>query len=64
MTPKQKTSEHYKRFSSALHRVLQVSKSDLNQMLADEKHANAGKPKRGPKPKRSSASGHASGDKD
>jgi hypothetical protein len=52
--------EHFARFSSALRRVLQVSKSDLNQMLADEKRANAGKPKRGPKPKHSSASGHAS----
>jgi hypothetical protein len=31
---------------------MRVSKSDLNQMLADEKKANEGKPKRGPKPKR------------
>jgi len=53
-------SESYARFSSALRRVLQVSKTDLNQMLADEKRANAGKPKRGPKPKHSSASGHVS----
>jgi hypothetical protein len=60
MKPARNASEHYQRFSSALHRVLQVSKTDLNQMLADEKCANAGKPKRGPKPKNSSASGHAS----
>jgi hypothetical protein len=53
-------SEHYARFSSALRRVLQVSKTDLNRMLADEKLAKVGKPKPGPKPKRSSVSGHAS----
>ena len=38
-------------FESALRRVLRVSKTDLNQMLAEEKRANQGKPKRGPKPK-------------
>jgi hypothetical protein len=37
-------------FESALRKVLRVSKSDLTQMLADEKKANEGKPKRGPKP--------------
>jgi hypothetical protein len=39
-------------FEGALRKVLRVSKDDLNQMLADEKKANEGKPKRGPKPKR------------
>jgi hypothetical protein len=39
-------------FQSALRKVLRVSKSDLNQMLAEEKKAREGKPKRGPKPKR------------
>jgi hypothetical protein len=38
-------------FEGALRKVLRVSKSDLNQMLADEKKANEGKPKRGPKPR-------------
>ena len=38
-------------FQNALRKVLRVSKSDLNQLLADEKKANEGKPKRGPKPK-------------
>jgi hypothetical protein len=38
-------------FQNALKKVLQVSKSELNQMLADEKKANQGKLKRGPKPK-------------
>jgi len=58
-TPQQK----FDRFQDALRSVGQVSKNDLDQMLADEKIANAGKPKRGPKPK-TSASGHAVSDKD
>jgi uncharacterized protein (DUF4415 family) len=45
-----------------LSKVLQVSKADLNEMIAEEKRANAGKPKRGPKPK-TSASDRVSGDK-
>ncbi|HEY7097451.1 MAG TPA: hypothetical protein VH437_12050 [Terriglobales bacterium] len=57
-----KNSANYERFTSALKKVLQVSKTDLNRMLEDERRANAGKPKRGPKPK-SLASGHASGEK-
>ena len=56
-----KHSPEYTRFDSAMRTILQVSKTDLNRMLAEEKIANAGKPKRGPKP-RSSASGHASGE--
>jgi len=56
MSAKQNTPE-MQRFNNALRNVLQVSKSDLNKMLADEKRANAGKPKPGPKPK-TSASGH------
>ncbi|HYW36738.1 MAG TPA: hypothetical protein VE957_01380 [Terriglobales bacterium] len=54
-TPDQKFAS----FTSALRRVLRVSKTDLNQMLANEKVANRGKKKPGPKPRRSSASGHA-----
>jgi len=46
-TPEQK----FARFNGALRRVLRVSKDDLNQMLADERMANQGKPKRGPKPR-------------
>jgi len=38
-------------FDSALRKVLRVSKSDLNEMLAEEKKVREGKPKRGPKPK-------------
>ena len=50
-----------KRFNDALRSVVQVSKNDLNKMLAEEKKANEGKPKRGPKPK---AFGHAVSKKD
>jgi hypothetical protein len=56
-----KHSDEYTRFDSAMRTILQVSKTDLNRMLAEEKIANAGKPKRGPKP-RTSASGLASGE--
>lgn len=48
------------RFESALKSVLSVSKSDMKKMLADEKAANAGKPKRGPKPKTSASGREAS----
>jgi hypothetical protein len=43
-------------FKEALGKVLQVSKKDLTELLAEEKAANADKPKRGPKPKRIVAS--------
>jgi len=54
----QSKSPEMRRFKDALRSVLSVSKSDLNEMLADEKQANAGKLKPGPKAK-TSASGHA-----
>jgi hypothetical protein len=41
------------RFHDALRSVVQVSKDDLNKMLAADKKAKEGKPKRGPKPKAS-----------
>jgi hypothetical protein len=44
-------------FESALRTVLKVSKSDLNQMLAEEKQAKEGKPKPGPKPRHRGESG-------
>jgi hypothetical protein len=37
------------RFNDALRQVMRVSKDDLKEILADEKAANAHKPKRGPK---------------
>ena len=57
MSAKQNTPD-LQRFNTALRSVLQVSKADMQQMLEDEKRANAGKLKPGPKPK-TSASGHA-----
>lgn len=50
-----------RRFNDALRSVVQVSKNDLNKMLADEKEANEGKPKRGPKPKASGRAASARG---
>jgi len=49
-------------FKQALRTVLSVSKTELKRRLELEKIANAGKPKRGPKPK-CSASDRASDDK-
>jgi hypothetical protein len=61
MSMSQPKTAEMRRFENALRSVLRVSKTDLNQMLAAEKLANAGKPKRGPKPK-TSASDHAVSD--
>ena len=49
-----------RKFQDALKSVLSVSKSDMQKMLAEEKAANAGKPKRGPKPKTSVSGREAS----
>lgn len=57
-------SPEVQRFESALKSVLLVSKSDMQKMLADEKRANEGKPKRGPKPKSASVSARAGHEKD
>ncbi len=62
MKSKAQHSAEYQNFDNAMRRVLQVSKSELQKRLDAEKLANAGKPKRGPKPK-TSASGHAANDK-
>ena len=53
-------SAEYTNFENAMRVLVRVPKAEVTRMLAEEKLANAGKPKRGPKPK---ASGHASGDK-
>jgi hypothetical protein len=45
-------STEYQNFDNAMRRVLQVSKTELQQRLEAEKLANSGKPKRGPKPKK------------
>jgi type VI protein secretion system component VasF len=57
-----KASAEYTNFENAMRTILKVSKADVTRAMAEEKLANAGKPKRGPKPK-TSASGHASGDR-
>jgi hypothetical protein len=54
-----KPSAEYMNFENAMRVLVQVPKAEVNRVMAEEKLANAGKPKRGPKPK---ASGHASGD--
>lgn len=54
-----KPTDEYTTFQNALRQVLQVSKTELNRREAAYKAANAGKPKRGPKPK-TSASDRAS----
>jgi hypothetical protein len=56
-------STQQRRFESALRQVLSVSKVELANRIEQEKVANAGKPKRGPKPK-SSASARVSGGSD
>ncbi len=61
--PRTSSSPEFQRFDNAMRTILQVSKTDLNRMLEEERIANAGKPKRGPKPKHLSTSGHASSDK-
>lgn len=39
-------------FSTALRRIMRVSKADLSEAMEKEKASRQGKPKRGPKPKR------------
>jgi hypothetical protein len=46
-----------------LRQALPVSKSDLNEMLAEEKKAREGKAKPGPKPRRASAQQQRAGRK-
>jgi len=55
-----KPSAEYTNFENAKRVLVRVPKADVIRAMAEEKLANAGKAKRGPKPK---ASGHASGDK-
>jgi len=59
-----KSNSEYENFDNAMRRVLAVSKAELQRRLDAEKLANKDKPKRGRKPRTSSASGRASRDKD
>jgi hypothetical protein len=56
------TSAEYNNFENAMRAILRAPKADVERELAKEKAERATKPRRGPKP-RSSASGHASGDR-
>jgi hypothetical protein len=58
-----KRSPEYTNFENAMRAIMRAPKADVTRILAEEKAERATKPKRGPKP-HSSASGHASGDKD
>jgi len=49
-----------KKFNDALRQVLSISKEELNRRLEADRLAKEGKPKRGPKPKTSSASDRVS----
>jgi hypothetical protein len=49
-----------RRFENALRHAMSVSKEELNTRLAQEQVSNAGKPKRGPKPKKSHPANPAS----
>lgn len=63
MKSKPNSSPEYQKFTGALRTVLQVSKSDMNRMLEEERVSKIGKTKPGPKPK-TSTSGPAASDKD
>jgi hypothetical protein len=54
----------FAKFTRAMDGLMRVPHSEIKKALAEEKRANAGKPKRGPKPKHSSASDRASGSED
>jgi hypothetical protein len=60
---KSKPSPEYEQFTGALRAILQVSKSDMNRMLEEERVSKIGKTKPGPKPK-TSASGRVVSDRD
>jgi hypothetical protein len=47
----ERKSPEQQRFDGALKSILQVSKTDMQKMLEDERKAHEGQPKRGPKPK-------------
>lgn len=49
----------FQKFTDAIDSLMRVPHSEIKKALEEERRANAGKPKRGPKPK-SSASDHAS----
>jgi hypothetical protein len=48
LDPQTSPDQKLEKFNDAMRSIMQVSKDDLNRMLAEEKIANQGKPKRGP----------------
>jgi hypothetical protein len=62
MKPKQETP--FQRFTKAVDGLMSVPHSEIKIALAEEKLANAGKVKRGPKPKHPSASDRVSCNED
>jgi len=57
---KAKTLTPFQNFTKAVDALMRVPHTEIKKALEEEKRANAGKPKRGPKPKHSSASDRAS----
>jgi len=61
---KSKTLTPFENFTKAVDGLMRVPHSEIKQALEREKRENAGKPKRGPKPRSSSASDRVSNDED
>lgn len=61
---KTKPLSPFENFTKAMDGLMRVPHSEIKAALDREKRANAGKPKRGPKPKHSSASDRVSGSED
>jgi hypothetical protein len=61
---KSKPLSPFANFTHAVDALMRVPHSEIKKALAEEKRANAGKVKRGPKPKHSSASDRASCNED
>jgi hypothetical protein len=64
MKPETKTQTPFQRFTQAVDALMRVPHSEIKKALEEEKQANAGKPKRGPKPKHSSVSDRVSCNED
>ena len=58
------TLSPFENFTKAMDDLMRVPHSEIKAALEKEKRANAGKPRRGPKPKHSSASDRVSGNVD
>jgi hypothetical protein len=61
---KSKEVTPFQNFTNAMDSLMRVPNSEMKKALAEQKQANAGKAKRGPKPKHSLASDRVSGNED